>query len=317
MYSVATLASLSLVAANLTFDEFVVKHSKTYNSEVEAIYRRGVFDANVAQANKENEQLRAIGEDAVHGVTKFMDLTSTEFKAKYLNYKYVESNATRVEFSAPNAAPTMDWREKGAITPIKQQGECGSCWAFSAVSAIESYSHLNGGKLIKLSAQQVTSCDMSSYGCGGGHTEDAYAYVKQHGGLELDSDYPYTDQGCDDSSSCTSSCKANYAKTQSSTRVTGYTGVKAGESNLLGALQGGPPSICLDADAFQTYKGGVISSCPGGGRVDHCVQAVGYTSSYWIVRNQWGTGWGDNGYVYIKRGSNVCDISNDVTIPTF
>merc|ERR550532_2053278 len=137
-----------------------------------------------------------INGEAVFGVTKFSDLTPEEFKATYLTYR--PSNRTRDVKDPAIEGPVandIDWVEKGAVTPVKNQGQCGSCWAFSATAAIESYAKLAGKGLKVLSAQQINSCDKEDGGCNGGNTESAYEYVKEAGGIELDSDYPYTSGG--------------------------------------------------------------------------------------------------------------------------
>jgi len=254
-----------------------------------------------------------IGGEAVFGVTQFSDLTPAEFKAMYLTYRPINSTEPRVNIQLDGAPATVvDWRTKGAVTDVKDQGQCGSCWAFSATEAIESYSFLHDGKLHSLSAQQITSCDKTDGGCDGGNTETAYGYVHKAGGIETSADYPYTSGG-----GSTGTCKFNAAKV--AVKIAGYKSVAHGESNLKAALNNGPVSVCLAADAFQSYRSGILRSCPG--QVDHCVQAVGYddTSSppYWIVRNSWATSWGEKGYIRVESGKDLCKISDDVTYPTF
>jgi len=260
-----------------------------------------------------NKEHILMGGEAVFGVTKFSDLTPEEFKAMYLTYRPSNSSVPRVNVVLDGEPNTVvDWRTKGAVTPVKDQGQCGSCWAFSATEAIESYSFLNDGKLISLSAQQITSCDKTDGGCNGGNTETAYGYVHKAGGIETSADYPYTSGG-----GSTGICK--FVSSKVAVKIAGYKSVSRGESNLKAALNNGPVSVCLAAEAFQSYRSGVLRSCPGS--VDHCVQAVGYddTSSppYWTVRNSWATSWGEKGYIRIASGSDLCKISDDVTYPTF
>jgi len=156
-----------------------------------------------------------------------------------------------------------------------------------------------------LSAEQITQCDSTSYGCSGGWTENAYNYVKKAGGIELEADYPYTSyQGT------TGRCSSNSAKFVVS--VSGYTTLKS-ESAMASYVQStGPLSVCVDASSWSSYKGGIMSVC--GKSVDHCVQAVGVdASSYWKVRNSWGTSWGESGYIRLAYGSNTCAIASDPT----
>jgi len=291
------------------FKNFQTKYNKHYESE-EWAARAQIFAHNLDRVSTLNNEHLLLGGDAVHGVTKFMDMTSEEFKATYLTYTpRNESSFERVEveFSGTNAAK-IDWLSKGAVTDVKDQGQCGSCWAFSATEAIESYAFLAGQPLYELSAQQITSCDKTDAGCNGGNTETAYEYLEDAGGLDLEADYPY--KSGDGKSRM---CKAKTGKY--AVEVKSYKSVKKGEANLEKVLNEGPVSICVAADSFQTYNGGILKSCPG--QIDHCVQAVGYTANYWLVRNSWATDWGEDGYIRVARGKNLCRISNDVTYPTF
>jgi C1A family cysteine protease len=292
------------------FSRFMEEYGKTY-SDVEFTKRMGIFAENLERVNEQNRQHILIGGEAVFGVTQFSDLTPEEFRSMYLTY--IPSNVTlpRANIELDGAPATVvDWRTKGAVTDVKDQGQCGSCWAFSATEAIESYSFLHSGKLVSLSPQQITSCDKRDGGCNGGNTETAYAYVVSAGGIETSADYPYTSGG-----GSTGMCRFDSSKV--AVKVAGYKSVARGESNLKAALNNGPVSVCLAADAFQSYRGGILKSCPG--QVDHCVQAVGYDDSqnYWIVRNSWARSWGEQGYIRIATGSDLCHISDDVTYPTF
>lgn len=167
-----------------------------------------------------------------------------------------------------------------------------------------------------LSPQQLTSCDTTSYGCGGGWTESAYSYVVTAGGITTAASYPYVSGTTEVSGTCTFN-----SSSQPLLPITGYVEVAEGEPSLMATLNNGPPSICLAATVFQTYVSGVITTCDTD--VNHCIQAAGYGTDpttglpYWLLRNQWGTYWGENGYVRIARGSNLCLLSNDINYPTF
>jgi C1A family cysteine protease len=163
------------------------------------------------------------------------------------------------------------------------------------------------GTSYRLSAEQITQCDSGSHGCNGGWTEKAFSYVTKAGGIETDTDYPYTSyQGT------TGSCHADAKKYVIT--VASYTKV-SGESNMASYVQKtGPLSVCLDASSWNSYTGGIMKSC--GKSVDHCVQAVGVdasTSGYWKVRNSWGTKWGESGFIRLAYGANTCAITNDPT----
>jgi len=295
------------------FNAFKVKYDKVYETKEEYLKRLDIFANNLLRVIDQNEAHVAIGGEEVFGVTKFMDLTPEEFKTLYLTAK--PNNIPDNERIVPNVkeplALDIDWRTKGVITPIKDQGQCGSCWAFSAVDAIESYGVLNGGyNLTVLSTQQVNACDKVDGGCNGGNTESAYEYVVKAGGIESEREYPYTSGG-----GRTGICKFKAANVV--VKIKGYTSIKKGEDNVKAGMTDGPLSVCVAAQAFQTYNRGILKLCPGG--IDHCVQAIGYDTSdnYWLVRNSWGTSWGENGFIRLEMGKNICKIGNDATFPTF
>lgn len=297
------------------FSDFAAKYGKHYATPAEYQRRLAVFEQNIEMVNQQNAEHILIGGEAVFGITKFMDLTKEEFAATYLTYVPTAEPAERVipEVTGPMAM-TVDWTARGYVTPVKDQGQCGSCWAFSATEAIESYGALNGGySLIVLSPQQITSCDKVDGGCNGGNTETAYQYVMGAGGLETNAAYPYTSGTFGITGSCL------FKSSQVKVSIKNYASVAKGESYLQAALNNGPCSVCLAANAFQTYTGGILQSCPG--LIDHCVQTTGYDNTYstpyWKVRNSWGTSWGEAGYIRIAMGSDLCKIANDVTYPTF
>jgi hypothetical protein len=288
----------------------MTKYEKTYDTVEEYAKRLTIFAENMERVNEMNAKHVLINGEAVFGVTPFSDIDPVEFKKYYLGYK--PSNVTKERVDVVIDGPIandIDWVSKGAVTPVKDQGRCGSCWAFSATAAIESYAQLAGKGLKVLSAQQINSCDKRDGGCNGGNTETAYQYVKGAGGIELDSDYPYTSGGGQ-----TGSCKFNSGRIAIS--INGYQSVSRGESALKTAMNAGPASLCLAASSWQSYSGGILSHCDN--QVDHCVQGTGYSgSSYWKIRNSWGTGWGESGFIRLAQGSDLCKVSDDTTYPTF
>lgn len=295
------------------FSDFQHKYNKKYATDDEFVHRLSVFADNLLMAARQNAEHVAIGGEEVFGVTKFMDLTPEEFKATYLLAK--PSNVPdelRVDPPMVPTADTIDWVAKGATTPVKDQGQCGSCWAFSAVDAIESYGFLNGSyPLTELSAQQVNACDKTDGGCNGGDTITAYEYVQKKG-IETEKSYPYTSGG-----GRTGICK--YSADKVAVQITGYVTIKKDEDAVHTATNSGPLSICVAATAFQTYNSGVLKLCPGS--VDHCVQIVGYDDTfktpYWRVRNSWASDWGEKGYIRLEQGKNICKIKSEATFPTF
>jgi len=241
----------------------------------------------------------------------------------------------------------INWRTTEAVTPIKNQGQCGSCWAFSATEAIESQLALTGGEeySIELSAQQITSCTPNSgeygcLGCQGGFTEGAYEYIKGVVGLTNSFYVPYTQSMT--ASSATAACptaaidaiNGSLAElTGGYATVTGYSyatpactsGACANQdlSKLAAALEETPVSVCVNAGAWNDYTGGVMSSAQCGSMAadyqDHCVMATGFNTTapkpYWIVRNSWSSTWGEKGYIYLEYDKNTCGLADDATIP--
>jgi C1A family cysteine protease len=206
-------------------------------------------------------------------------------------------------------ASSINWVEKGAVTPVKDQGQCGSCWSFSTTGALEGAYYITYGNLKSFSEQQLVSCDNrknggKDMGCNGGLMDNAFSWIEKNGGLCLESDYPYTSGTTKSSGTCETTCSV-----VSDSKITQFVDVKANSDNdMMQALNQQPVSIAIEADQkdFQLYKSGVFSgSC--GTKLDHGVLVVGYGtengSDYYLVKNSWGTVWGDNGYIKLGRGS--------------
>jgi C1A family cysteine protease len=249
--------------------------------------------------------------------------------------------------SQARGAKSIDWRLTKAVTPVKNQGQCGSCWAFSATETIESQMILgSGGKYdFTLSPQQIASCtpDSGTYGClgcNGGFTEGAYEYVKSAVGLANGFYIPYGQSLTETTNTlaCPTAKVAaidgmdeelsgSYAQLSSYKYATKPCTSGACENQdlkaLAAALETTPVSVCVNAGAWNDYTGGVLTSAAcgsmGADSQDHCVQAVGFNSTaatpYWIVRNSWATTWGEQGYVYLEMAKNTCGLADDATIP--
>lgn len=317
--SAKSMQGITVEKQTAWFAAFKQEFGKSYATVEEDAFRFSVFKDNLATATA----LNLDGEVGTHGVTKFSDLTPEEFKARYLGYKPkadafaaqgTELNLPKTTFNA--TVDTVDWRGKGILSPVKDQGQCGSCWAFSATEQIETDAAIATGKLISLAPQQITSCDKTDDGCGGGNTETAYEYVKKAGGIEPETDYPYTSG----KSGKTGSCEAE--KSEEAVSITGFSHVSqtsSSEGKMVTQMKKSPISVCVDAGKWQTYRSGILGkSC--GEQLDHCVQAIGLGEkegkSYWIVRNSWNTDWGVDGYIYVQEGINACGIAKDATVVT-
>jgi len=303
---------LSMVSMLKEWKEFKKTYNKEYNTKADELYRFGVFAKNMEISQKLND---APGNKAQYGVTQFSDLTPEEFKATYLTYRPDNVTRSMTPLEAGATPPcSINWVQKGATTPIYNQGQCGSCWAFSATEQIETMYYLGGvGALTKLSMQQIVSCDNTCAGCNGGQPYLAYKYVQNAGGIETYADYPYTS-----GNGVTGQCKFNKADVFANVASWKYVSQSpSGESTMASTVcSTSPLSICVDASTWQNYRGGIVTSnC--GTQLDHCVQAVGLVQSgnppYWIVRNQWGVTWGEQGYIYLEYGVDMCGLALEST----
>eukprot|EP01114_Cavostelium_apophysatum_P016173 TRINITY_DN454_c0_g1_i1.p1 TRINITY_DN454_c0_g1~~TRINITY_DN454_c0_g1_i1.p1 ORF type:complete len:333 (+),score=72.61 TRINITY_DN454_c0_g1_i1:44-1042(+) len=299
------------------FSAFMQTYNRMYRTNEEFQKRFAAFKDNMVRADELNEA----NPSATFGATKFADLTADEFEAKYLGYK--KSSKSQLIPPSTLNLPTeyqypasFDWNSKGAVTPVYNQEACGSCWAFSTTEAIESAWFLAGNSLVSLSPQQIVDCDQGNgdEGCNGGDTTTAYQYVIKAGGLESWNDYPYA--GYDQS--CAFQSKEVVAK------ISGWSYVTQNKNEtemLIGLMEKGPLSICVDASSWQVYIGGVVSALCGDD-LDHCVQITGYqdvtdifgTYHVWNIRNSWGADWGEDGYIWVERGSDLCGVGDEVTV---
>jgi len=314
------IAVASAANAKHEFLKFQKQYGKVY-AQHEIAHRFQIFQENM----KRSAELNILNPHAKFGVTQFSDLSPQEF-AKY--YLMQNKNFSRDYVAPPaktnfngkvgaNPDPTnWDWGTAGVTTPVYNQGQCGSCWAFSATETIESYYAVGGGPLTQLSMEQIVDCDTAGQdqGCNGGFPTDAYTYVQGAGGIESYSDYPYTAES-GQAGSCQFTASDVVTNVASQQSISGESGMYS----QLSSGSGGPLSVCVDASSWQNYQTGVLTTCTN--NVDHCVQATGYGSygsafptAYWNVRNSWGSSWGMSGYIQVAIGQDLCAIGDYVTI---
>jgi cathepsin F len=302
------------------FAKFVSDHGKVYKTKEETAQRLAVFKSNLRKIEEMNAQYPG----ARFGVNKFADLSKEEFKNKILSKTPVirdPSLNVAPEYPAEviQAIPaSFDWRPKGVVTPVKDQGQCGSCWSFSATGNIEGQWAIAKKKLVGLSEQNLVDCDHECMkfedqqscdsGCEGGLQPNAYEYVIKNKGIDTENSYPY--QGVD--GTCSFSTR-NIGAT-----IRNFTMISTDEDQMAAYLvNNGPIAIAANAEEWQFYIGGVFY-LPCMTSLDHGILIVGYgtetdildqTMPYWIIKNSWGADWGESGYIRVERGDGKCGVN--------
>jgi len=321
----AAMADLSAMVDDPTishkerFEAWQKLHGKTFEDShalKKAYYGWLGNDKIIQKTNAENLSYKL-------GHNEYSHMTREEFASKFtmkMPKSMVRKNNKNVEWSLKDpkvqaAAPdSVDWVTKGAVTPIKNQQQCGSCWAFSTTGSVEGAFQIANGKLESFSEQELVSCDKVDDGCQGGLMDNAFKYIEKSG-ICTEESYPYT-AGGGRAGTCKKTCKA-------AATVTAFKDVPSRDEDALkAAVAQQPVSVAVEADksAFQLYKSGVMDSAACGTKLDHGVLAVGYGTEdgkdYWKVKNSWGATWGMDGFILLGRGKNICGISQQPSYPT-
>jgi len=319
--------SLSLAVSDFyatEFKDFKAKFSKLYTSQEEEHERFKIFSKNMRDIVAHNS---AGTSSYTKGVNQFTDLTEEEFKGTYLGYKRIQAPQA-LKSLPPKSGSTKDlpasvnWAEAGATTAVKNQGQCGSCWAFATTEQIESYHQITNGELLDLSAQQVTSCTPNvvqcggTGGCAGSVTELGFNYLQLFGHV-LDADWPYVSGTTTNGEDCTYDLNTMTP----AVAISGYQTLPPNdpEAVMQHLAEVGPLAIAADASRWSSYSGGVFDGCSFDENIsiNHGIQLVGYGSEfspmgvydYWLVRNSWGASWGEDGYIKLLR-TPACGVNS-------
>jgi len=299
------------------WQSFVQEHNKVYHPH-EVLMRFSVFKDNLAFIQDHNENhAEKLGYTVA--INQFADMTNAEFKRTMTGLNAKQNKAQdNVEILPAATSDSVDWVSKGAVTPVKNQGQCGSCWAFSTTGSVEGANFIASGKLLSFSEQELVDCAQSygNQGCNGGLMDDGFKYIEAKGDV-LEATYPYTGK----TGTCSSSKSAN-----PSVKVVGFKDVQQNsEAQLMAAVEKAPVSVAIEADqsGFQFYKTGVFSGTCGT-KLDHGVLVVGYGTdggkAYWKVKNSWGPTWGSSGYIMLAKdissASGQCGIAMQPSYPT-
>ena len=347
-YSDKSLKMWREVRDQRLFDEFVAKYERNYETEDEKERRFQIFRENLDVIEELRTNELGTGQ---YGVTRFADLSRSEFRDKYLGLKpslRSENDIPLAQAKIPDVElpAEFDWRHHNVVTPVKNQGGCGSCWAFSVTGNVEGQYAIKHGNLLSLSEQELVDCDKFDDGCGGGLPDTAYKAIEELGGLELESDYPYDAQ--DE--------KCHFSRDKVKVRVVSGVNITSNETQMAQWLvANGPMSVGINANAMQFYFGGVSHPyhflCSPD-NLDHGVLIVGYgtksmfiflsccrtfinniiqyfifnqlicfaaypifkkTMPYWLIKNSWGPHWGEQGYYRIYRGDGSCGVNKMVS----
>ncbi|CAG9797789.1 unnamed protein product [Chironomus riparius] len=316
------------------WNEFKATHGKTYEDPSEEKLRLKIYIDNRHKIAKHNTRFYANEVPYKLKLNKYADMLHSEFvrtfngfnrstavssNSVYKNFAKIEEPVTFIGAENVVLPTSVDWRPKGAVTPIKDQGHCGSCWSFSATGALEGQHFRKTGQLVSLSEQNLVDCSGSygNNGCNGGLMDNAFQYIKDNGGIDTESTYPY--EGIDDT--------CHFVKKNVGATDKGFVDIPQGDEEAMKKAVAtiGPVSVAIDAshESFQFYSEGVYyePQCDSE-QLDHGVLVVGYGTDettkedYWVVKNSWGTSWGDKGYIRMARNrKNHCGIATASSYP--
>ncbi|KAA0703377.1 Cathepsin K [Triplophysa tibetana] len=312
--------TLSKVPMNEAWENWKITYKREYNGLDEESIRQAIWEKNVLFIEAHNKEY----EQGIHsydlGMNQFGDMTQEELAEKLLRPEIPEispdpTNTYMPDDTKDNFPASIDYRALGYVTSVKNQGSCGSCWAFSSVGALEGQLKRTTGKLVDLSPQNLMDCDGNSHGCDGGQKGLAFNYVRDNHGIDSEASYPYVGKVQ----------KCAYKVSRKAANCEGYLRIPSGDERLLAAAVAtvGPVSVSIDANhaTFKHYKSGVYYNPNCTNVTSHAVLVVGYGATrkgerYWIVKNSWGLKFGTRGYVLMARDRNsACGIAKKAMFP--
>ena len=309
-FSIASIFALLTGASGLSHDPSQLGRFYDWSLDYDVAFQDGVEFENRFHIWAKND----------HSISRHNAQSATNYKLDHNQFSHLLNNeknnglspiihkvvtlnteSPQISLGATDLPDEVDWTKEGAVTPIKNQGQCGSCWTFSTTGALEGAYFLSTGDLVSFSEQQLVDCDKTDSGCNGGLMDYAFQFIEDNGGLCTEEDYSYVGSQQDTCATCSP---------VNGSAVKGWTDVSRNEQALMAAVAQQPVSIAIEADkvGFQFYKSGVFDGdC--GITLDHGVLLVGYGTEddvdYWKIKNSWGDSWGDEGYIRILRDDSV------------
>lgn len=321
LFALSYVLSIDDKIGRQEFIKFKSLYKKNYRNLIEENLRYQLFALRLDRIIKVNTDFNNNISPYRLAINQYSDLSYNEFLSRRGGLIVPSSMLRSVpvaetrkkKMNVGRQIASFDWRDTGHVTPVKDQFDCGGCWAFAAAGAIETQWSMYYGKLKNLSEQNLIDCTIGNFGCNGGVMQLAYDYVRKNKGMNDESKYPFVGA---------SSTSCRYRPGAPAANVSGYVTVERGNEQQLemAVREYGPVSVGVHAsNDFMSYNGGVFNGSDCTNTINHAVLIVGFNNihqpNYWIVKNSWGSWWGESGYIRMLKGANICGIANLATYP--